>query len=447
MTKPIVLANLSRSRRRVSAVVAATLASVFLLCHPVVVKVQARVTSADRAVLSVMRREARVDLAAIWRRERLPDGNDLVVVRQSFQGDSNEDGMVGMGAGTKLGIFVQEANEPFRVFTIGVPSLGMEECDATLLRVAATDLVFSCAGEKFHGFANQKFLFDSRARRLVGRYQYEPYHFHPPDIDRASRPWRVRLIARSPSTEARFDFVPGSDPEFRLLAVRSVGAENGSAHRGGSLESESFGPGKAFRVAPEPSDVGGGDQPVLRSRINGVTRLYPLPKTPYKEFEAARPDELRMNPHFQFTLGEEIGSFQVVDDKLWFGKTFYNGEGISGVGGIGFFDPVERKFHIFTAPEIAAWSAGSLLVEPDYVWASLGASHEWSSTSGGVVRFNRTSHRFDKVSDTSGRILRVNDDVMLVVGGDLAVIRNGVSRSFFVDQTTGGQPRLVPLLP
>jgi hypothetical protein len=39
-------------------------------------------------------------------------------------------------------------------------------------------------------------------------------------------------------------------------------------------------------------------------------------------------------------------------DKLWFGKTFYDGEGNSGVGGFGYFDTADRQYYLFTPPEV-----------------------------------------------------------------------------------------------
>ncbi|MFN7982327.1 MAG: hypothetical protein U0Q11_10755 [Vicinamibacterales bacterium] len=441
IVKPHTVRRSSRSHRRF--VVTGLFSAAFLLSFQCAAQMQERtsISPADRAVLSVMRREAKVDTVALWHREHLADGNDVVVVRQAFRGASNEDGTVSIG-GMKVGIFVQEPDEPYRVFTMTVASVDYPECEASLRRVAATDLVFSCYAERV-SIPNQKFLYDTRAKRFVGRYEYDSYYFASEFVDSSSAPARVRLTARNSKQIASFDVTVGSNPSYALSSVRAASAAD-DVYSAPIRTSEPFGPGRAFHVAPDPETLD--DGPVVHGRVNGVTRLYRLPQTDYKVFVKVRADEFKRNPGFPFTLAEEIGPFQLVDDQLWFGKTFYNGEGVSGVGGLGYFDPVERKFHIFSGPEIAAWSVHSLVVEPQSVWASLIATHEGGFAGGGVVRFSRATQRFERVSDLGGRLLRLNDDVMLAVGGALTVIREGRTDSYFVDRTSGGQPRIVPLL-
>lgn len=438
------IANSTSVNSYLRSIVIAPIAVALMLWHPAVVRVQEsmRVSPADRAVLSAMRREAKLETVAIWHREHLADGNDVVVVRQSFNGALNRDGSVSIG-GMKVGIFVQEPSEPYRVFTITVAAIDYPECEASLWRVAATDLVFSCFGDRV-SIPNQKYLYDSRAKRFVGHYEYDPYYFAREVVDSSSALPSVRLTARNSKQVASFDVTIGSSPSFALASVRAASAADDVPYSAPIRTSQPFGPGLAFHVAPDPETLD--DQPVVHGRVNGVARLYPLPQTDYKVFVKVRADEFKLNPDFLFTLSEEIGPFQLVDDRLWFGKTFYNGEGISGVGGIGYFDPVERKFHIFSGPEIAAWSVDSMLVDSTFVWASLSSLHEGGVLGGGVVRFNRSTHQFDRVSKIGGRLHRLNDDVTLAIGGVLTVIRERREESYFVDQTSGGQPRMVPLL-
>src|SRR5580658_3200125 len=51
---------------------------------------------------------------------------------------------------------------------------------------------------------------------------------------------------------------------------------------------------------------------------------YPLPQSPKKQ------------PDSEFN--ETIGPHQVEGNRLWFGVTFYDGEGWTGTGGFGYFD-------------------------------------------------------------------------------------------------------------
>ena len=40
-------------------------------------------------------------------------------------------------------------------------------------------------------------------------------------------------------------------------------------------------------------------------------------------------------------------------DRLWFGTTYYAGEGQTGVGGFGYFDAVAGAFRLIPAPGLA----------------------------------------------------------------------------------------------
>lgn len=91
---------------------------------------------------------------------------------------------------------------------------------------------------------------------------------------------------------------------------------------------------------------------------------------------------------------EVIGPYQVEGSRLWFGNSYYDGEGATGVGAFGHFDMEARQYRVYSYPEIAHWEISALLVEPDAVWLALDHSGEDISTSaGGLVRWDRNDHR------------------------------------------------------
>jgi len=47
------------------------------------------------------------------------------------------------------------------------------------------------------------------------------------------------------------------------------------------------------------------------------------------------------------TIDERVGAHQVVGDRIWFGKAFYDGEGTTGVGGLVISMPVKTVHNIF----------------------------------------------------------------------------------------------------
>jgi hypothetical protein len=73
--------------------------------------------------------------------------------------------------------------------------------------------------------------------------------------------------------------------------------------------------------------------------------------------------------------------------------SFYDGEGMKGVGAFGYFDASTRQYTLFSLREVAAWETSALLVEKDVVWLGLDRFGEDISTSpGGLVRWDRTTH-------------------------------------------------------
>ena len=55
---------------------------------------------------------------------------------------------------------------------------------------------------------------------------------------------------------------------------------------------------------------------------------------------------LLVSPAFAATFDERIGPWQLTEGTLWFGKTFYDGEGHTGVGGFGYFDAARKAYRL-----------------------------------------------------------------------------------------------------
>jgi hypothetical protein len=113
-----------------------------------------------------------------------------------------------------------------------------------------------------------------------------------------------------------------------------------------------------------------------------------LPQSTYDQFAQARPQRVRDGYSRASTIDERVGGHQVVGDRIWFGKAFYDGEGTTGVGGLGYFDTRSKQFTIFSIPELADWSVSALYVEDDAVWAGLVNHPEGAGRSGGLIRYD-----------------------------------------------------------
>ena len=140
-------------------------------------------------------------------------------------------------------------------------------------------------------------------------------------------------------------------------------------------------------------------------------------------------------------FGDEIGPAQVFDGTLWFAKTFYDGEGLTGVGAFGYFEAQAKLYKIYSPPEVVDWSASSMLVEPEALWIGLTSRGEYGDRSGGVLRFDRQTGTCSRVAlpDLIYEIARVGDTLVLATDFGAALIRNGKARRFMVDQTRRGQ--------
>jgi hypothetical protein len=176
-------------------------------------------------------------------------------------------------------------------------------------------------------------------------------------------------------------------------------------------------------------------------------RSYPLPQSTYDEFAAARPARVKNGyVREQTKIKEDIGPWKLEEDKLWFGKSFYDGELWTGVGGFGYFSATDRKYHLFTPPEIAEWSLSAIDVESDAVWMALVTGGEYGGSSGGLLRFDRQTEslrRFE-LPDIGVQFIHAGGKLLAATNFGVAVIDGGVVTRYFVDRTTDGRLRVVP---
>ena len=180
----------------------------------------------------------------------------------------------------------------------------------------------------------------------------------------------------------------------------------------------------------------------VAERVGDEYKLHELPKSTYEEFALARPGRVKDGYRPDVAAFEEvIGPYQIVGERFWFGKTFYDGEGLTGVGGFGYFDPGQRKYVVFSLPEIAPWSASALLVEEKDIWLGLARHPEGATYSGGLLRYERDSgeaEEFD-VGEVISQIKRRQGSLYLATANGLYILRdNRLTRYVFEPTLDGG---------
>ncbi len=324
----------------------------------------------------------------------------------------------------KIGLFLQEKTRPERVYSLGSKS-GFRDCAARVERVTATDSVISCEGDKSERFPNQKWVYDVRAKKLLGQFSYRPFAMYRCFQGAGS----AVLVGSDTQRLIAVEYRADREPAFRVLGeaearpwigrVRtSIGTEGMEERRVIYIENDN---------APPPVGVPA------------------LPRTTVDHLAAARPEYASSAAVAQaFEIDDSIGPWQREDGRIWFGKSFYDGEGSTGVGGFGYFNTKERRFHIFEPHEIADSSVSAIYVEPDAAWMALAKYGEYGGESGGLLRYDRQSGALRRIEfpDIAVRLIRVGGKLVAATNFGAAVVEGDGVKRYFVDRTNDGRLRM-----
>lgn len=207
-----------------------------------------------------------------------------------------------------------------------------------------------------------------------------------------------------------------------------------------ALDPVMFGPGDRFQLENSKDDFGIRSHGIIETLGPSRTKFYPLPQSTAAKYIQLRPEDLRMNPlsatadHYE--RQEVIGPYQIEDGRLWFGNSYYDGEGMRGVGAFGYFDTSTRRYMLFSPPEVAPYEISAILVERERVWLGLDRFGEDISTSpGGLVRWNRLTHEIQRypLEFVVDSIRVEGDSLRLKTRDGYALFRDGDLRRFLAN--------------
>ncbi len=199
-----------------------------------------------------------------------------------------------------------------------------------------------------------------------------------------------------------------------------------------------FGPGGRFQLENSKDDFGMRSHGIIETLGPGRTKFYPLPQSTAAQYARLRPNDLQINP-FPANLYERqevIGPYQIEGGKLWFGNSYYDSEGMRGVGAFGYFDAATREYTLFFPPEVAPYEIGAILVEPETVWLALDRfCEDISKSPGGLIRWNRKTHAIQKypIEFVVDSIRREGDSIRLETRDGYALLRDGEIRRFLAN--------------
>jgi hypothetical protein len=403
-------------------------------------------TIPDQAVFNVIRQidPTLVSDKIIYRNEVAPDLDLVIAIGSTADWSAGSDSTnLWWDENRKLGLFLQEKARPDKVYLLTLTA-GRPDCGAHIERATSTDTVISCTGEKSRQWMNQKFVCDIRAKALISHFAYQPFAMMQA-FTASGRTVFVGSDLTNQTKRVALEFHPGGSPEFRILAKEEAAPW---LARADALYPDDptpirFREADTFTFIRGYTDIHGKEYP--SSIVDSHSKKYPLPQSTYDDFAKARPERVKDGYVREGTTIEEtLGPVQPEGDKLWFGKTFYDGEGNSGVGGFGYFDTADRQYHLFTPPEVVNCAISAIRVEPDAVWISIFHAGEWGDSPAGVLRYDRKTHavrKYDLPDDVNGFVASGNRSLAYTRSG-IAIIEDDQTTRYFVDRTTDGRLRL-----
>jgi len=210
-----------------------------------------------------------------------------------------------------------------------------------------------------------------------------------------------------------------------------------------------FGVNQTFRLYYTNGSFGLRAQGVSELQ-EGHSKYYPLPQSSFDDYARLRPAAFRTNPFKRagYDRQEWIGPHEFDESRLWFGKQFYDAEGMRGVGAFGYFDAETREYRLWSPPEVADYEVRSMLVEPDRIWLGLDSFGEDISTSpGGLVSWDRETHvaRRYELEFVVTEISRRGESLYLGTPGGYAILNGETVQRFRLRKDKNGLTRNVPV--
>ncbi len=346
--------------------------------------------------------------------------------------------------GDLLGLFLQERENPDRVHELTiVRNRALADASFKVERFTGTEIVFTHIPVKGWRPPSLRFFFDAASKSFRGQVEYRNFRTVGVAGGRQSPQFVLRNDYRFSSADDApiLVFRPAEGGGFEAVPESEWAPEIDDAF--GTWWSNAGGPvrfGPQGRFSVETAADRGGEEAI---GVREGTDFYRLPQSDAEEWRAARPEKQRWGAD-SAEFEEVIGPRQVFDGRLWFGKTFYDSEGYSGVGGFGYFDPSARRYVIFSPPAIRDSSVSSLLVEKDTVWLGLKFRGEWGDSSGGLLRWDRRGRPARKFDTPLVRFIgRYGNNLYLGTQEGLAVVKGNSVENYIVTQKLDGGFELV----
>lgn len=270
-----------------------------------------------------------------------------------------------------------------------------------------------------------------RALLVRGDTLYAAYDFHTLEGDPRRMHFLLRVVPGPGAVSVRRFF--GDEP-VEDLVVRSdtlYAFTEGSEHwlRNGAWagrgRSRPLQPAAGVRLLhprlPQFRIVPGG---IVETRL-ADSLFVPLDLPDFDDFVRARPKHHEQVGDVE--IETEIGPVTVHRDRVWFGLTFYDGEGMDGVGGIGWFDPESREARMIYPDSLAGWSVSAIEGHDGSIWVGRVFRGEGNAVGGGIGRYDLATGAFETfdVAGVTGAIAVREETVYALTDKGLVVLEPG----------------------
>ena len=319
-----------------------------------------------------------------------------------------------------------------------------DDCSTSVERMTAQELVLSCIGEKWATYENRKFVYDIRSKTLVRYFAYPPYWTAQVLRGRGG----PRFVMAHNQQLLLVDVDPGTRACMWRLPRKQGACFRKSPWRNRVLETEPSDipvhlPHSVAASDPATLPVVQAEEPIWLG-LYGYRRDFG-PKAKILTAGPIGPEHMaagssrrcqKLRPPRPGGDEREIGPHQLEGSRLWFGKTFYNSEGSTGVGGFGYFDAATATYHLYSPPEIQRWSVSAILVEAHCIWLALYRRGEYGNNSGGLLRWDRETAQVRKlcaIPDVVTHIATSGEVIYLGATNGIITLHGDQFTSYFVE--------------
>jgi len=372
-----------------------------------------------------------------------------------------------------LGLYLRLRTDTPKFHPIMLDPVGGDGAGFQVVRYNSTELLLHRFDSMGRRLKILKYFFDPTDRKLLSRIEYDPFQVtrilvQEENLRFVAGDWKQTLILRSSEEgqklrmetdeEAKsllatldyYQWTVGTSPEesFRFVRpepypVRRFGPQ-GSFVLPLACESQAWKSNSRQEAIARRLGLSLENRRhacIQETTPEGV-HSFPLPQSTWNEFAKARPERVKDGYREDQTLIEEqIGPSQVVGNRLWFGKSFYDAEGYSGVGGFGYFDTEQRRYVLFSPPEIRNYSVSSLCVTGNVLWMATQRSSEYVGYPGSLLQFEIAEKRIQSYSFESlvQQMICYKDVLYFACQEGVAVFKNRRFYRYMIDKTLDGK--------